>query len=152
VTHTHPEAIDGAVLVTTTCILLARDGPERPAVDAVRAACRYLDESPVRRAVEVLLAAADDPPKLIEMAAAIGTGVTARESVPAAIAALLSASDHLDVTLNAVLLGGDTDTIAAMAGAMSAARHGPDGLSDRQLARLEARERLWELATALGRG
>ena len=53
------------------------------------------------------------------------------------------------VTLTAVALGGDTDTIAAMAGALAAARLGPEGLPARRLDRLEARDELIALSDDL---
>jgi ADP-ribosylglycohydrolase len=49
----------------------------------------------------------------------------------------------------AVRLGGDTDTIAAMAGAMAGAAWGLTGVAAPLLERLEAREELERLATAL---
>lgn len=75
-----------------------------------------------------------------------GTGVAAAESVPAAIVALLAGSgDVLQVVTTAIGFGGDTDTIAAMAGAAFGLEHLPDALLDR----LEARAELEQLAQTL---
>ena len=50
--------------------------------------------------------------------ASLGNGIKAPESVPTAIALFASAPDsYSEVIGRAILLGGDTDTIAAMAGA-----------------------------------
>ena len=54
----------------------------------------------------------------------IGTSVASQESVVATIALLATASDPWQVLLLAAGLGGDTDTIAAMAGAVLGAVHG----------------------------
>jgi ADP-ribosylglycohydrolase len=60
----------------------------------------------------------------------IGTSVAAQESVVAAIA-LAEASgvdDPLGSLLLAAEIGGDTDTVAAVLGAVLGAQHGVDGL------------------------
>jgi ADP-ribosylglycohydrolase len=55
----------------------------------------------------------------------IGTGIETQESVPAAFAVWASAPDDpWTVCLRAASLGGDSDTIAAMAGAMAGSRAG----------------------------
>jgi ADP-ribosylglycohydrolase len=72
--------------------------------------------------------------------------------VPAAVAALLSGTDLLGVIRIAISLGGDTDTIAAMAGAMAGAAWGLEHVPARLLDRLEARAELEELAATLSSG
>nr|CEL23527.1 ADP-ribosylglycohydrolase YegU [Kibdelosporangium sp. MJ126-NF4]CTQ89141.1 ADP-ribosylglycohydrolase YegU (EC 3.2.-.-) [Kibdelosporangium sp. MJ126-NF4] len=63
------------------------------------------------------------------VAEVIGTSVAAQESVVAAIAlAEALGDDPLDALLLAAELGGDTDTIAAIVGAVLGARHGLEGL------------------------
>jgi ADP-ribosylglycohydrolase len=55
----------------------------------------------------------------------VGTGLATQESVPAAFAALAAAPDDPWLTVRfAASLGGDCDTIAAMAGAVAGACHG----------------------------
>ena len=76
--------------------------------------------------------------------------MAAVEAVPAAVAAFLGAPDDPeDVLVRAVSIGGDTDTIAAMTGALVGARVGATGLPDRLLGRLEARRELAQRALAL---
>ena len=58
----------------------------------------------------------------------IGTSLATQESVPAAFAVLaLHPDDPWQACLTAASLGGDSDTIAAMAGAIAGACHGMDG-------------------------
>jgi ADP-ribosylglycohydrolase len=58
----------------------------------------------------------------------IGTSLATQESVPAAFAALtVCPRNPWGVTLLAASLGGDCDTIAAMAGAISGSLHGAEG-------------------------
>jgi ADP-ribosylglycohydrolase len=59
----------------------------------------------------------------------VGTGLATQESVPAAFAVLAVAGDDPWLACRlAASLGGDTDTIAAMVGAVAGACHGADGL------------------------
>jgi poly(ADP-ribose) glycohydrolase ARH3 len=70
---------------------------------------------------------------------ALGNGARALQSVPAAILAFLRAPDDPErVVKFAVKLGGATDSVAAMAGALVGARVGAAGLPQDLLARLEA--------------
>jgi poly(ADP-ribose) glycohydrolase ARH3 len=72
----------------------------------------------------------------------ISCGVAAHESVPAAIWAFLThAKDAEKVIVQAANMGGDTDTIAAMAGAMAGAYHGASALPRRWLDGLENGEK-----------
>ena len=151
VTHTHPEAVDGAVFIATAvCALAAGDGGGREVAPRLEAVVGRLPAGSLRTAVMDLLAAELAGDDLAAVARRIGTGVAARESVPAAVAALLDGEDVVSTLVAAVRLGGDTDTIAAMAGAMAGAAYGASAIPDRLLARLEALDELEALATALG--
>jgi poly(ADP-ribose) glycohydrolase ARH3 len=92
------------------------------------------------------LGAGTDP---VRVAARVGTGVAAAESVPAAVVAALTGRDLLGTITTAIGFGGDTDTIAAMAGAMAGAAWGLDGVPAALLARLESGDELAELATRI---
>jgi len=82
-----------------------------------------------------------------DVAAATGTGITGIEAVPAAIAAAaLNLDSFADTVRFAIGLGGDTDTIAAMAGAISGARLGEDAIPAAWLRRVEGVEKARELA------
>lgn len=61
--------------------------------------------------------------------AAVGNGVSAVEAVPAAISAFLSnLASFSDAAEFAVRMGGDTDTIASMTGALAGAHLGVDAI------------------------
>ncbi len=79
-----------------------------------------------------------DDPADIEL---FGNGIEATSSVVTAIAAFSLAADSYEQTIgNAILLGGDTDTIAAMAGAISGAFLGWQSIPGHLLEELEDRE------------
>ncbi len=80
----------------------------------------------------------------------LGNGIEAFESVPTAIYAFLSHDRSFEeAILFAVSLGGDTDTIAAMTGAISGAYLGVDAIPDRWRSKLENRAYIEGLALAL---
>ena len=79
----------------------------------------------------------DACPEPAELSAALGNRPTANESVPAAIYAAAAHESIEGAITFAVRCGGDTDTIAAMAGAIAAARTGASNIPTRWLDALE---------------
>lgn len=79
-----------------------------------------------------------------------GNDVTALGSVPTALLAFLVNRDDPAATIRyAIRAGGDTDTIAAMAGALAGARHGASALPHAWIQRLEIAERIRAVALRL---
>lgn len=121
VTHNHPEGIKGAV-ATASCIYLARTGKSKEYIkDYVEKTFGYdlsktLDEiRPTYHHVEIC-----------------------QESVPQAIRAFLEGTDFEDTIRNVVSIGGDTDTLGAIAGGIAEAFFGvPDDLLDECDVRLD---------------
>jgi ADP-ribosylglycohydrolase len=69
----------------------------------------------------------------------VGTSLATQESVPAAFAVLAAVPDDpWQACLLAASLGGDCDTIAAIAGSIAGACHGPDGFPPEAIATVEA--------------
>jgi poly(ADP-ribose) glycohydrolase ARH3 len=82
--------------------------------------------------------------------AGLGNGVEAFNSVPTAIYSFLSRHDSFkEAILFAVSLGGDTDTIAAMTGAISGAYLGIEAVPSNWRLKLENRLYIEELAAVL---
>ena len=80
----------------------------------------------------------------------LGHGIEAFNSVPTAIFSfLVHPEDFSSTIIYAVSLGGDTDTIASMAGAISGAHLGIDALPLEWLDHLENRNYISDLATRL---
>jgi poly(ADP-ribose) glycohydrolase ARH3 len=87
--------------------------------------------------------------------AVLGNGIEAPRSVPTAIYCFLrQPQSYKDTVIYAISLGGDTDTIAAMAGAISGAYLGIEAIPSEWRAKLENREyiealaeNLWQIAT-----
>jgi poly(ADP-ribose) glycohydrolase ARH3 len=96
--------------------------------------------------VSVLLGEADKAKVIAEL----GNGVEAFNSVPTAIYTFLShPASFEEAILFAVSLGGDADTIAAMAGAIAGAYLGADAVPSKWRLKLENREYIEELAAVL---
>jgi poly(ADP-ribose) glycohydrolase ARH3 len=166
VTHAHPRGRQGAALLAAAVAVVAAGGLD-PADGPDAAAVPDGAEARARRAATLVAAireAAPEPafarrlamlPDLVSVAPrdaarALGAGVAADESVPAALHAFLaSPRDVVAVLTYAVCMGGDTDTIAAMAGGLAGADVGLARVPARLRARLEAAERLAVLGSAL---
>jgi len=133
-THVHPLGIEGAqvlalaVAIASTIRSLDRDEFCAVLVDA----CTSIEYSGPQRRVPHI----KNPKDL----ALFGNGIEATSSVVTAIASFTLTPDSYEHTIgNAVLLGGDTDTIAAMAGAISEAFLGRDAIPVHLLRKLENR-------------
>ncbi len=126
VTHDHPEGIKGAC-ATAAAIFLARDGAGRDAIrDYISFRYGYdLDRS------------------LAEIRPSYRHKESCQESVPEAIIAFLESRSFEEAVRNAVWLGGDSDTQAAIAGSIAEAFYGgvPQPMRDAALALLDDRLR-----------
>ena len=135
--HTHPIGLAGARLqaLAVWSALETEPGALRPPtfVDALLDT-PWPDE--VRSALLWVRAhAGSDPGAAVDR---LGVGARAGASVPAALWAFLSAGGAAeDVVVQAVGLGGDTDTIGAMAGALAGAYEGVEAFPDRWTEALE---------------
>jgi poly(ADP-ribose) glycohydrolase ARH3 len=147
-THVHLLGIEGAQLVALAVALCSHSEPfDRVAFfRELLSACesaeyrRKLDEASELQTPEQL--------------ARLGNQIEALHSVPTAIASFAIAPESFEETIgNVILLGGDTDTLAAMAGALSGAYLGPSRLPSRLIGLLESspkgRNYLTELSTQL---
>ena len=131
-THVHPLGVEGAQLIALAVALAsATERLDRSQfLSQLAARCTSLEYSgPLRRAVQI-----QDRRDL----ALFGNGIEATSSVVTAIASfVLTPESYKEAIGNVILIGGDTDTIAAMAGAISGAYLGLSALPERLLDVLE---------------
>ncbi len=121
VTHTHPVGVEGAVIQAVTVQLALGEGFSTEAL--VDTLGRVVRTDPFRAKLAVLsecLDRVDDDYARLHL----GHWVAADDSVLTAVYAFASADGFEDAVRRAIRLGGDTDTIAAMAGAAAGARWG----------------------------
>lgn len=123
VTHSHPEGIKGAQ-ATAACIYLARTGSSK---DTIR-------EYVVSRYGYELGRSLD------QIRPAYRFNETCQETVPQAITAFLESTGFEDAIRNAISLGGDSDTLAAITGSIAEAAYGiPEELEERAFEILDER-------------
>lgn len=107
ITHNHPEGIKGA-LATADAIWLARQGA---APESIRDHIAHIYGYDMRRSVD-------------EIRPVHIRSERSPETVPESIICALEATSFEDAVRNAVSLGGDADTMAAIAGSIAEARFG----------------------------
>ena len=109
VTHNHPEGIKGAE-ATAVCVFLARQGKSKDEIKAYVCEHYYpLDFS------------------LDEIRPSYEFHVSCQGSVPQALEAFFESTSFEDAIRNAISIGGDSDTIGAICGAVAEAFYGvPD--------------------------
>jgi poly(ADP-ribose) glycohydrolase ARH3 len=150
VTHAHPVGVDGAV-VQAAAIGAALRGED---ILAVAFAAARTDELQVGLSgIGTLLG---QPMNRAELHSRLRTSSDAAESVCAAIYSAVAHPTFRAAVSFAVGLGGDTDTVAAMSGAISGARMGANSIPRRWLDALEdgdrGRTHVEHLATRLAAG
>ncbi len=156
VTHRDPRAVAGAIAVAGAVAIGARPGPlpTRSALEELGELVRPADESMGRTVREVAtwlgagpgaaalrVAALAEPGKTAARGSAErGGGGVSPFVVPSVAwslyAFLRSPDDYWETICTAIAIGGDTDTLAAMAGAMAGARLGPAALPGRMVDQL----------------
>ena len=123
-THNHPEGVKGAQVVAAA-VYLAREGESKPQI------ANYIQER----------YGYDLDKTVDEVRTWYDFDVSCQGSVPYAIISFLESKDFEDAIRNAVSLGGDSDTLACIAGAISEAYYGcvPEEIKQNVLARLDDR-------------
>ncbi len=106
VTHNHPEGVKGAQAVAAA-VFLARTGKSKQEIK------QYIENKYYTLGFT-----------LDEIRPSYQFDVTCQGSVPQAIECFLESEDFFDALRNAVSLGGDGDTIAAIAGSIAEAYYG----------------------------
>ena len=121
VTHNHPEGIKGAQ-ATAMAILWARQGVPR---------------NRIRRDIEMRFGY-DLSASVDELRETYQYNETCQQTVPEAIVCFLEANGFEDSIRNAISIGGDSDTLAAITGSISEAKWGvPEEIGREALSRLD---------------
>ena len=150
-THTHECGVDGAVLQACAVALLLEAEPGRPlyAPALLQQLARHVQTKLFREILESMESLpADLPPP--EAALRLGNGIETFRSVPTALYAFLRHPDSFaGAVLYAIRVGGDTDTIASMTGALAGAYLGEEVIPAGWRERVEDAAELRRLARAL---
>jgi poly(ADP-ribose) glycohydrolase ARH3 len=156
ITHSHELGKEGAAL-QACAVALALNTPSDEEIDREDFFSRlqnFIQDQLYKEKVAQIreLLGEQDKAKVV---AVLGNGIEAPRSVPTAIYCFLrQPQSYKDTVIYAISLGGDTDTIAAMAGAISGAYLGIEAIPSEWRAKLEKREyidalaeKLWHIAT-----
>ncbi|MCF0147569.1 MAG: ADP-ribosylglycohydrolase family protein [Clostridium sp.] len=121
VTHNHPEGIRGAK-ATAACIFLARSGKSKEEIKS------YIESEYGYNLSR----------ELSEIRENYYFNETCQETVPEAIIAFLESLDFEDAIRNAISLGGDSDTLAAITGSIAEGFYGvPEEIINKALSKLD---------------
>lgn len=119
VTHNHPEGIKGAQAIAAA-IFMAR---------------KNHNKSEIKSLIEQKFAYNLS----LDLNSVEPAGISCQSSVPQAIIAFLASTDFEDSIRNAVFIGGDSDTLACMAGSIAEAFYGgvPEAIAQPALLKLD---------------
>lgn len=125
VTHNHPEGIKGAEC-TAAAIYLARTGSSKEEIKL------YIENNYYPDAFKKSIA---------EIRPTYEFNETCQETVPQALVAFIESTDFEDSIKTAVSVGGDSDTLACITGAVAEAFYGiPQDIAEKALQYLEGEE------------
>jgi poly(ADP-ribose) glycohydrolase ARH3 len=158
ITHSHVLGMEGAALQAMAIALAVAENSAKPFSwqSFLSILMNFATEDVYRAKIarfSSLLDRSDDRQTVVRE---LGHGIEAFNSVPTAIFAFLSHhQDFASTVIYAVSLGGDTDTIASMAGAISGAYLGIDAIPMGWRAQLENQDyilnladRLWQISSS----
>ena len=121
VTHNHPEGIKGALATVDAIFLALHGGTKEEIRNHIVQNYQY-----------------DLGFTLDQIRPSYKFDVTCQGSVPQAIVAFLESTDFEDAIRNAISIGGDSDTIAAITGSIAEAYYGiPDNIRDQAIQYLD---------------
>jgi ADP-ribosylglycohydrolase len=140
ITHTDPRADEGALVIARAARLVAA-GDTRTPQEFIADIAMITRGEELRKSLQAAATALAENKSCQEFADSRGwgTGVSGyiNHTVPAALYCWAKApQDFRQCVTNAVLLGGDTDSVAAIAGAICAANLGVDAIPTEWIARL----------------
>lgn len=148
VTHRSRAAMGGAVAVAVGVALSLLDLPRMRILEVSTEIASKISPEVGRKLeeVKVLLQSERDPSDALEL---LGTSPAVYDAVPSAFYCFVRLEPE-EALVEVVNAGGDTDSVASMAGALAGARYGTSWIPERWLSHLENRERIVELGRELG--
>jgi len=143
ITHKSKEAGAGSKAIAIAIALLATGCKKRELVKIVPS---YLPECEVKRGIQkVEFYQEAGGIGIAEALSLLGTKAHVVDTVPSAIAAFVLTNSYQEAIESAIRAGGDTDTTAAVAGALAGTYYGLKGIPTEYLSKLEAASTLLSL-------
>ncbi len=150
ITHAHPLAIEGAKLIALVCHAALEGWDTQAILDALPAWCVLKEYHPkLEFCIQSVKSAQELDTKALKNG--LGNGISASESCVTAICFALRYrfESHGAMLRKIWKLGGDTDTIGAMAGAIWGAFNGLGKIDPQKVSSIENSEQILELAKRL---
>lgn len=146
ITHVSEEAEAGAIAIAVAAMLAVNDDTE----NMLTRIWELLPNSKVKDVIFSLDSLVSSPFITPEQALrVIGTKADVRQTVPAALYCFLKFDNYQDAVVASIRAGGDTDTTAAIVGALVGARLGMQAIDSILTAQVEESSRLIELDSQL---
>lgn len=150
ITHSNELALEGAAVQACAVALAVLADPQDIRSKEFLGTLRIFTKSgPYQEKIKLIIKLLDENPVMKDVVNVLGNGIEALQSVPTAIYSFLATPDFESAVLYAVSLGGDTDTIGAMTGAISGACYGVEGIPAQWRDKVENREYIEKLAMDL---
>jgi poly(ADP-ribose) glycohydrolase ARH3 len=153
ITHSHELALEGAALqACAVALAVLADPQEIKTKEFIGALRMFTKPGPYQEKLKTMIRLLDEEAGKARVVKELGNGEEAVNSVPTAIFAFLANPGFESAVTYAVGLGGDTDTIGSMCGAIAGACYGVEGLPTRWIEKVENKDmiesmakRLWEV-------
>lgn len=146
ITHASEEAEAGALAISMAAAMAVNGDTE----DLLTRIWRVLPESKLKGIIYSLDSLVDSPYITPEQALrVVGTKGDVRQTVPAALYCFLKFDNYQDAVVASIKAGGDTDTTAAIVGALMGAKFGMRGIDSNLAVQVEEYNRLVELDSQL---
>ena len=130
VTHNHPEGIKGAQ-ATAVSIFFMRHGKSKNAIEEYKKLLKDYIQNKYRYDLNFTLN---------EIRSSYAFNESCQETVPQAIVSFLESENFEDAIRNAISIGGDSDTLAAITGSMAEAAYGiPEDIKEKVMSYLDDR-------------
>lgn len=146
ITHTSEEAEAGAIAIAAAAAMSVNDDTDK----LLTRIWELLPASKVRDVIFSLESLVDSPYITPEQALrVVGTKADVRQTVPAALYCFLKFDNYHDAVVASIRAGGDTDTTAAIVGALWGAKAGMQGIGSDLATQVEDSAKLIELDSQL---
>lgn len=138
ITHKSPEAEAGALAIALATYFIGNEDTN----EMIRRIVELLPQSDVRTRLGKVMSMVESKVKPLNVLKLIGTRADVRQTVPAVFYLYFKFPNYQDAVEHAIRAGGDTDTTAAIVGALIGARDGLKGIPSAYVDAVEDRDKL----------
>lgn len=145
ITHKSNEAEAGALAIALAAYYISNEDTDQ----LVKRICESLPDSIVKNKLKVVPVMVDSSAKPLDMLEVLGTKADVRQTVPSALYCYLKFEKFSEAITYAIRAGKDTDTTAAIVGALIGTREGARGIPREWVDGVEDKDKLMILDSKL---